>query len=122
MDLEEILGNNDLEDVSWLCSLSEAELDILISLKKLVLQRAKIIGGDVLANKFDLKVLRALGFIVMEYLRGQIKDMADCPDLVKFHTLLDVSNLLNCDAKGCMSFAELKECVSTKSRTRRPGM
>ena len=34
---------------------------MLISLKLLVLQRAKVIGHEELANKFDLKTLRALG-------------------------------------------------------------
>ena len=35
--------------------------DMLISLKMLVLQRAKVISYDSLAQKFDLKMLRALG-------------------------------------------------------------
>ncbi len=34
---------------------------MLISLKMLVLQRAKAIGHDNLAQKFDLKMLRAIG-------------------------------------------------------------
>ncbi|CAM8917290.1 unnamed protein product [Rhodiola kirilowii] len=53
-------GNNRIEDVNWLCSLSESELDMLISLKKLVIQRAKVIGNPKLASKIDLKMLRAL--------------------------------------------------------------
>jgi len=35
--------------------------DMLISLKMLVLQRAKVIGHESLAKKFDLKMLRAMG-------------------------------------------------------------
>ncbi|KAG5628694.1 hypothetical protein H5410_000411 [Solanum commersonii] len=55
-----ILGNNRIEDVRWLCSLTESELDLLIGLKVLIQQRAKKIGHKSLANKFDLKTLRAL--------------------------------------------------------------
>lgn len=36
---------------------------MLISLKSLVLQRAKVVGHDELANKFDLKMLRGLGMV-----------------------------------------------------------
>ncbi|RXH98804.1 hypothetical protein DVH24_011129 [Malus domestica] len=59
--MEGILGQNRVDDVSWLCSLSESELDMLISIKRIVLHRARMIGCDELAQKFDLKVLRALG-------------------------------------------------------------
>nr|KJB66975.1 hypothetical protein B456_010G170900 [Gossypium raimondii] len=58
---EETLGNTNIEDANWLCSLSESELDLLISLKKLALKRASAIGHVQLAKKFDLKMLRALG-------------------------------------------------------------
>lgn len=34
---------------------------MLISLKRMALQRAKVIGYEDLAEKFDLKILRALG-------------------------------------------------------------
>ncbi|CAI0426949.1 unnamed protein product [Linum tenue] len=59
-DLYEVIGNNRIEDVSWICSLSEPELDLLIGLKKLVILRAKAIGHVELAEKFDLKMLRAI--------------------------------------------------------------
>ncbi|XP_019250159.1 PREDICTED: uncharacterized protein LOC109229238 isoform X3 [Nicotiana attenuata] len=59
-DLRAILGNNRIEDVRWLCSLTESEIDLLIGLKVLIQQRAKKIGHESLANKFDLKTLRAL--------------------------------------------------------------
>ncbi|KAG7960127.1 hypothetical protein I3843_10G106800 [Carya illinoinensis] len=59
--VEDILGANRLEDVTWLCSLSESELDMLISLKIMLIQRAKVIGHESLAENFDLKMLRALG-------------------------------------------------------------
>ncbi|GAB4845692.1 hypothetical protein Ancab_039095 [Ancistrocladus abbreviatus] len=67
MDTEELTGdNNRPEDVRWLYSLSESELDMLLSLKELALQRAKVIGHEDLAEKFDLKMLRGLGSILYE--------------------------------------------------------
>ncbi|GKV44282.1 hypothetical protein SLEP1_g51476 [Rubroshorea leprosula] len=63
---ESIFGNNSIEDVSWLCSLSESALDMFLSLKMLVIQRVRVIVHDELAENFDLKMLRALGFILMD--------------------------------------------------------
>ncbi|RVW91667.1 hypothetical protein CK203_024252 [Vitis vinifera] len=63
MDIQLVLGSNRLEDVNWLCSLYDSELDMLISLKMMVLRRAKVIGHEDLAEKFDLKLLRALGML-----------------------------------------------------------
>ena len=37
--------------------------DLLISIKMLVLQRAKAIGHENLAEKFDLRTLRAIGML-----------------------------------------------------------
>ncbi|XP_057986081.1 uncharacterized protein LOC110639858 isoform X1 [Hevea brasiliensis] len=62
-EVHEFLGNNRLEDVRWLCTLSESELDMLISLKMLVIQRAKVLGHKQLAMKFDLKMLRILDHV-----------------------------------------------------------
>lgn len=55
-----ILGNNEIEDVQWLCSLSEPELDLLIGLKMMVIRRAKQVGHKSLAKHFNLKTLRGL--------------------------------------------------------------
>lgn len=41
--------------------------DMLISIKMLVLQRAKVIGHTDLAKKFDLKTLRAIGMLHFFY-------------------------------------------------------
>lgn len=40
--------------------------DFLMSLKMLVIQRAKVIRCEELAEKFDLKMLRALGMFYNE--------------------------------------------------------
>lgn len=41
---------------------------MLISLKKLVIQRAKVTGHESLADKFDVKMLRALGICSLKVL------------------------------------------------------
>ncbi|XP_021729620.1 uncharacterized protein LOC110696590 [Chenopodium quinoa] len=48
---------------------------MLISLKKLALQRAQAVGHESLAQKFDLKMLRALGFILMQHIRGEVNEL-----------------------------------------------
>lgn len=106
-----------MEDVSWLCSLSESELDMLISLKTVVLQRAKIIGLDKLAENFDLKMLRALAFILMEYLKTKGKDSSLVPDGCA--AVLDHCNLLKCNVEEIMSVEELKACIGADSNKRR---
>lgn len=37
--------------------------DLLIDLKMMVIRRANLIDGDSLVEKFDLKILRALGML-----------------------------------------------------------
>ncbi|XP_047317457.1 uncharacterized protein LOC124920916 isoform X2 [Impatiens glandulifera] len=77
MAKEDILLENRLQDVQWLCSLSESELDMLISLKTLLLKRADVIGHPDLASKCNIKMLRVL-------------DSSLIPALDKY---LDTSNL-----------------------------
>ncbi|EXB75144.1 hypothetical protein L484_025920 [Morus notabilis] len=117
-EAQEILGNNCLEDVTWLCSLSESELDMLISLKMLVVQRAKIVGYDKLAHKFNLKMLRALGLILMEYLKEKVKDMSLVPDLAELAAFIDYSNLLKSSVENILSEEEIKECIGSRKRRR----
>ncbi|KAL7225516.1 hypothetical protein ACSBR1_020813 [Camellia fascicularis] len=118
---EDLLPDNRIEDVCWLCSLSESELDMLSSLKMLVLRRAKVIGHEALAKKFDLKMLRVLSFILMEHLKGELKDSSVIPSLVESSTFLDRCNLLNCNPKGSfgnMSIEELRAYVGSDKRKR----
>ncbi|CAJ1958023.1 unnamed protein product [Sphenostylis stenocarpa] len=69
--------------------------DMLISLKLLIIQRAKMIGCKELANKFNLKMIRAIAFILMEHLKAEIKDSSLISNTVK-STFLDACNLLKC--------------------------
>ncbi|GLT59950.1 hypothetical protein SLA2020_327430 [Shorea laevis] len=115
---ESILGNNSIEDVSWLCSLSESELDMLISLKMLAIQRAKVIGHYELAEKFDLKMLRALGFVLTEYVKENVKDLSLIPGLTESGAFMDGCNLLNSKLHNIMSIEELKTFIVMDSRKR----
>ncbi|EYU35926.1 hypothetical protein ABFS83_14G220600 [Erythranthe nasuta] len=77
MDKQIALGNNDIDDVRWLCSLTESELDLLMGLKHMANMRAQKIGHESLAKNFNLRMLRELSFIFMEHLKGQLKDVQE---------------------------------------------
>ncbi|KAG2685137.1 hypothetical protein I3760_10G110500 [Carya illinoinensis] len=120
--VEDILGANRIEDVTWLCSLSESELDMLISLKIMLIQRAKVIGHESLAENFDLKMLRALGmsfsigFILMEYLKGKGKDLSLGPE--DSAAFMDHCKLLKCNVEEIVSLEELKALIGPDSKKR----
>lgn len=108
MDEIKFFGANHPEDVKWLCSLSESELDMLISLKKLALQRAKAVGHESLAQKFDLKMLRALGFILMQQIKGKVNDL-QVAGLIGSNNLFDGCNLLKLDLEDRVKMGEQAE-------------
>ncbi|XP_027181832.1 uncharacterized protein LOC113780214 [Coffea eugenioides] len=113
----DMLGNNDIEDVRWLCSLSESELDMLIALKMLAMRRAKVIGHPSLAKEFDLKKLRHLSFTMMEHLKEQLEDLSAGPDPAEGSKLLDECNLSRLhvsDSFSSMSIDELEEYICPK--------
>ncbi|KAF7825595.1 uncharacterized protein G2W53_016759 [Senna tora] len=109
--MDELPIKDSPEDVTWLCSLSESEIDMLCSLKLLILRRAKMIGHKELAEKFDLKMLRAIALVLMEYLKAQVKDSSLIPDVVKSADFLDSCNLLKCVNEGVMSIEDLSEKI-----------
>ncbi|XP_050370665.1 uncharacterized protein LOC126788693 [Argentina anserina] len=110
------IGPNRVEHVSWLRSLSEPELDLLISLKKLVLQRARMMGKKELADKFDLKVLRALAFILMTCIKNKVTDLSLVPGLEDSAAFMETCNLLKCDLINVMSLEEIKACIGIHLR------
>ncbi|XP_062081049.1 uncharacterized protein LOC133785835 isoform X2 [Humulus lupulus] len=116
--MKNIFRDNSVEDVSWLCSLSESELDMIISLKMLVLQRAKVFGQDQIAQKFDLKMLRALGLIMMEYVKEKVKERPPVAGLGESIAFLDSCNLLKCDVENILESEEILYCIAAKSRKR----
>ncbi|KAF5736243.1 hypothetical protein HS088_TW14G00379 [Tripterygium wilfordii] len=90
--------------------------DFLISIKLLVLHRAKMVGRGELAMKFDLKMLRALGLILMEHLKGKLEDLSLVPDLPQPSLFMDGCNLLKSELEGIMSIEELKACIIDDSQ------
>ncbi|KAI4375555.1 hypothetical protein MLD38_013411 [Melastoma candidum] len=115
MDLGELeLGGNSPSDAAWLCSLTESELDFLVSLKTLVIQRAENMGVAFLAERFDLKMLRALGLLLMDHLQGNIRDLPDNPELAALASHLDACNLLKLNPKGYLNAVEIKTCLESK--------
>ncbi|XP_004515022.1 uncharacterized protein [Cicer arietinum] len=100
-----------VQDVAWLCSLSQSEIDMLISLKLLIIKRATKIGCKKLADQFDLKMLRGIAFVLMENLKAEIKDSSLIPDMVKSSDFLDACNLLNCNNEVSSTVEELSTSV-----------
>ncbi|KAG7590844.1 hypothetical protein ISN44_As07g029540 [Arabidopsis suecica] len=121
-ELSQILKNNRTDDLTWFCSLSESELDLLISLKKLAIQRAKISGHQELADKFDLKLLRALGLVLMEYVRKRVQDdTCLTPSVVHQLRLLDNCNLLKTHEDDTVDMEEiLTQICDYKSKKKAP--
>ncbi|KAJ3689172.1 hypothetical protein LUZ61_018336 [Rhynchospora tenuis] len=87
-------------DATWLSSLSEPELDFLVSLKQLAIMRAVNAGHRDLANKFDARMLRALGVILLEHFKEKLKgipghtidvDLIDKLPLLKLDTPVNVN-------------------------------
>ncbi|KAK7244492.1 hypothetical protein RIF29_39315 [Crotalaria pallida] len=90
---------------------SAAMEDMLISLKLLIIQRAKMVGYSELANKFDLKMIRAIALVLMEHLKAEVKDSSLIPHTVKSPAFLDACNLLKCDNEVTLTVEELSKQV-----------
>ncbi|MFS7952567.1 hypothetical protein Hanom_Chr07g00608411 [Helianthus anomalus] len=88
-----MLGKNRTEDIRWLCSLSNSELDILISLRKMATRRqssilkkkgarkASVIKHKSFSKKFDLKMLRDLSFVLMQVVKERLVDVTQMAGL-----------------------------------------
>ncbi|ESW12389.1 hypothetical protein PHAVU_008G108200 [Phaseolus vulgaris] len=96
-----------IEDVAWLCSLSESEIDMLIGLKLLIIQRAKMIGCKKMADKFNLKMIRAIALVLMEHLKSQIKESSLISNTARSASSLDACNLLKCNNEVDVNIDEL---------------
>ncbi|ONK79741.1 uncharacterized protein A4U43_C01F9600 [Asparagus officinalis] len=104
-------GDNDksngsawLEDIEWLSTLSEPELDFLISLKDLAIKRAKNAGYKDLGDKFDLRLLRALGFILLEFFKERVRNTSEVPDSAEILRLLNQCGLCSLNVKEKSDF------------------
>ncbi|XP_020219645.1 uncharacterized protein LOC109802611 [Cajanus cajan] len=106
-----------VEDVACLCSLSESEIDMLISLKLLIIRRAKMIGCKELANKFNLRMIRAIALVLIEHLKAEVKDSSLIPNKVNSTAFLDASNLLKCNNEVDANIDELSTCLDADIQT-----
>ncbi|CAM0871789.1 unnamed protein product [Alopecurus aequalis] len=70
------------EESQWLATLSEPELDFLISLKMLAVKRAETAGRPHLADAFDLRTLRALGIVLLESFKERLKETSVDPAIL----------------------------------------
>ncbi|KAL1341189.1 uncharacterized protein [Arachis hypogaea] len=103
----------EVESLIWLCSLSELEIDMLISLKLLIFQRAKTVGYADLAKKFNLKIIRAIAVVLMEHLKEELKDLLLVADTDKSAPFLDACKLLKCYKEGTTTIEELITDIGT---------
>ncbi|KAK9167005.1 hypothetical protein Scep_002196 [Stephania cephalantha] len=119
MDELENNGKYDSKVTQWLSSLSYYDLDLLISLKQLVLQRAKVIGHSHIAKRFDLKILRALGFVLMKHFKNQLIDSQVMSHLSEASVYLENINFSKFDCKDLLESSMEDTMPSTKSISRK---
>ncbi|KAI5381475.1 hypothetical protein KIW84_063988 [Lathyrus oleraceus] len=101
VELDKINNETRVQDVDWICSLSESEIDFMISLKLLITKRAERIGCKNLADRFDLKTIRAI----------EVKETSLVPDTVKSTAFLDACNILKCSNVVSATIEELSKTV-----------
>ncbi|XP_006657372.1 uncharacterized protein LOC102703408 [Oryza brachyantha] len=65
----------------WLRTLSDPELDLLISLKDLAFTHADNAKLSVLADQYDPQILRALGIVLLETLKERLKGTSIDPSI-----------------------------------------
>ncbi|KAI5381477.1 hypothetical protein KIW84_063989 [Lathyrus oleraceus] len=111
VELDKINNETRVQDVDWICSLSESEIDFMISLKLLITKRAERIGCKNLADRFDLKTIRAIAFVLMENLKTEVKETSLVPDTVKSTAFLDACNILKCSNVVSATIEELSKTV-----------
>lgn len=63
------------EDKAWLASLSDAEVDLLVSIKEMALERAKTIQDERVNGVFGFRVLRTLGLLLKELIKERLKSV-----------------------------------------------
>jgi hypothetical protein len=63
------------EDKAWLASLSDAEVDLLVSIKQMAMERAKTIQDERVNGLFGFKVLRTIGILLKELIKERLKSV-----------------------------------------------
>ncbi|XP_010935576.1 uncharacterized protein [Elaeis guineensis] len=109
-------GEADLsQDVEWLSSLSESELDFLIGLKELVTRRAKNAGCKDLAEKFDARMLHALGIVLMEHFKAHAESASITTNVLQTSALLRECNLATPNREKNPGSVTISEDIRTSS-------
>ncbi|AQK67438.1 hypothetical protein ZEAMMB73_Zm00001d014889 [Zea mays] len=77
-------------DARWLETLSEPELDVLVSLREVAVTRASDAGHPGLADTvFHLRALRALGVVLLEELKERLRQSSADANVLDRSALLD---------------------------------
>ncbi|GLJ53581.1 hypothetical protein SUGI_1143080 [Cryptomeria japonica] len=75
------------EDKAWLASRTEPELDMLISIKKMAMERAKTIQDERANGIFNFKLLRTIGLLLEEFVKESLKNAHSLGDVVETPTV-----------------------------------
>uniref|UniRef100_A0A0D9VV26 Gamma-tubulin complex component n=1 Tax=Leersia perrieri TaxID=77586 RepID=A0A0D9VV26_9ORYZ len=102
------------QDSRWLRTLSEPELDLLISLKDLAMAYTANASLSVLGHDYDLRTLRALGIVLLENLKERLKGTSVDPSIFNRLALLSDSDA---HFPSIASDAESEEVRSKSKRT-----
>uniref|UniRef100_A0A0E0LFZ1 Gamma-tubulin complex component n=1 Tax=Oryza punctata TaxID=4537 RepID=A0A0E0LFZ1_ORYPU len=86
-------GQPQEQDSRWLRTLSDPELDLLISLKDLAMAYMDNASLAVLGHDYDLPTLRALGIVLLETLKERLKETSIDPSVFDRLALLSDSAL-----------------------------
>lgn len=63
------------EDKAWLASLSDVEVDLLVSIKQMAMERAKTIQDERVNGIFGFRVLRTIGLLLKELIKERLKSV-----------------------------------------------
>lgn len=63
------------EDKAWLASLSDVEVDLLVSIKQMAMERANTIQDERVNGIFGFRVLRTIGLLLKELIKEHLKSV-----------------------------------------------
>ncbi|KAK1313576.1 hypothetical protein QJS10_CPA06g01938 [Acorus calamus] len=106
------------EDLEWLSLLSESEIDFLITIKQLAVQKAEVIGHKEIAAKFDVRILRALSVILLEFLKEQVRSNPTFPNPDEVLISLDRCSLATSDRQGMFGSSSIEEIFASLESNR----
>lgn len=63
------------EDKAWLASLSDVEVDLLVSIKQMAMERANTVQDECVNGIFGFRVLRTIGLLLKELIKERLKSV-----------------------------------------------